>query len=94
VKIVDAALSQGYTGFYFDDQNAIKHHAIQDGFSYIGAPLTKGLGELAMDCGNREEQWQQLKSLRALLKEKEIHVEIVADEWCNTKEDILWTNKL
>jgi methylaspartate ammonia-lyase len=44
--------------------------------------------ESPVDCGDRESQWQQLKSLKSRLKENDIHVEIVADEWCNTKEDI------
>jgi methylaspartate ammonia-lyase len=41
-----------------------------------------------MDYGDREAQWQNLKSLRIILKKKGIRTEIVADEWCNTKEDI------
>ncbi|SED06750.1 methylaspartate ammonia-lyase [Paenibacillus sp. GP183] len=44
--------------------------------------------ESPMDCGDREAQWQNLKSLRSILKQKAIRTEIVADEWCNTKEDI------
>lgn len=42
MKIVDVALSKGYTGFYFDDQSAIRQNAAHDGFTYIGAPVTKG----------------------------------------------------
>jgi methylaspartate ammonia-lyase len=44
--------------------------------------------ESPMDYGDREAQWQNLKSLRIILKKKGIRTEIVADEWCNTKEDI------
>ncbi|RBP46967.1 methylaspartate ammonia-lyase [Garciella nitratireducens] len=41
-----------------------------------------------MDVENREKQVKALKTLRTALKEREINVEIVADEWCNTLEDI------
>lgn len=41
-----------------------------------------------MDVEDREEQWKALKRLRVVLKEKGIRVELVADEWCNTLEDI------
>ncbi|ODA41463.1 methylaspartate ammonia-lyase [Desulfosporosinus sp. BG] len=42
-----------------------------------------------MDAGSVEGQIEQLKSLREALKAKDIKVEIVADEWCNTYEDIV-----
>ncbi|WZL72737.1 methylaspartate ammonia-lyase [Clostridiaceae bacterium 35-E11] len=41
-----------------------------------------------MDVENREGQLKALKELRIALKEKDIRVELVADEWCNTWEDI------
>jgi methylaspartate ammonia-lyase len=41
-----------------------------------------------MDVEEREGQWKALKALRVALKEKEIDVQLVADEWCNTWEDI------
>jgi methylaspartate ammonia-lyase len=41
-----------------------------------------------MDVEEREGQWKALKELRTKLKEKQIDVQIVADEWCNTWEDI------
>ncbi len=41
-----------------------------------------------MDVENREGQCQALKDLRIALKERNIKVELVADEWCNTWEDI------
>jgi methylaspartate ammonia-lyase len=44
--------------------------------------------ESPMEYDDREAQWQNLKLLRSILKEKGICVKIVADEWCNTKEDI------
>jgi len=32
----------GRTGFYFDDQKAIKQGAVTDGFFYVGEPVTEG----------------------------------------------------
>ncbi len=40
MKIVDIVCSKSLTGFYFDDQKAIKAGAVQDGFTYIGEALT------------------------------------------------------
>lgn len=42
MKIVDVVCSAGRTGFYFDDQRAIKAGAGHDGFTYIGDPVTEG----------------------------------------------------
>jgi len=42
MKIVDVVCSQGRTGFYFDDQRAIKKGAGHDGVFYIGKPVTEG----------------------------------------------------
>jgi methylaspartate ammonia-lyase len=42
-----------------------------------------------MDAGSVEGQIAQLKALREALKERGVKVEIVADEWCNTYEDIV-----
>lgn len=42
MKIQKTILSPGRTGFYFDDQKAIKQGAKQDGMSYVGAPATPG----------------------------------------------------
>ncbi len=41
-----------------------------------------------MDVGSREAQMEALRDLTALLDERNIHVELVADEWCNTLEDV------
>ena len=41
-----------------------------------------------MDVENREGQVKELKELRDRLKENGTKVELVADEWCNTFEDI------
>ncbi|WP_440765333.1 methylaspartate ammonia-lyase [Natronorubrum sp. DTA7] len=36
----------GYSGFFFDDQRAIKQGAEHDGFTYEGAPVTDGFDEI------------------------------------------------
>lgn len=40
MKIKDIICSKSLTGFYFDDQAAIKKGATQDGFTYVGDPIT------------------------------------------------------
>ncbi len=42
MKIVDVVCSAGRTGFYFDDQGAIKQGAGHDGVFYVGEPVTEG----------------------------------------------------
>jgi methylaspartate ammonia-lyase len=41
-----------------------------------------------MDVEDREKQMLALKEITARLHEEKINVEVVADEWCNTLEDI------
>ena len=49
-----------------------------------------------MDAGEREKQMLCLKGLREELDKRGINVELVADEWCNTLEDVIYfcDNKL
>ncbi len=42
MKILKVLFTKGSTGFYFDDQLAIKKGATQDGFVYTGEPKTEG----------------------------------------------------
>ena len=42
MKIIDLICSRGKTGFYFDDQRAIKNGAKSDGFTYRGEAITPG----------------------------------------------------
>ena len=42
MKITNVVCSAGRTGFYFDDQRAIKGGAGHDGVFYTGAPVTEG----------------------------------------------------
>jgi methylaspartate ammonia-lyase len=46
MKIIDVVCSKGSTGFYFDDQRAIKANAKHDGFTYVGKPLTAGFSTI------------------------------------------------
>ena len=46
MKIIDLVCSAGRTGFYFDDQRAIKQGAGHDGVFYVGAPVTDGFSSV------------------------------------------------
>lgn len=46
MKIVNVICSEGKTGFYFDDQRAIKKGAQHDGFTYVGEPVTDGFTQV------------------------------------------------
>lgn len=46
MKIVDVICSKSYTGFYFDDQQAIKAGAKLDGFVYTGPTKTAGFSSI------------------------------------------------
>ena len=46
MKIIDVVCSGGRTGFYFDDQRAIKGGAGHDGVFYVGAPVTNGFSSV------------------------------------------------
>ncbi len=42
MKITNVVCSAGMTGFFFDDQRAIKKGALMEGSAYIGEPVTEG----------------------------------------------------
>ena len=44
--------------------------------------------ETPLDAGSKEGQIEQFRSLKGKLKNSDVKVAIVADEWCNTLEDI------
>ncbi len=48
MKIIDVVCSAGRTGFYFDDQRAIKQGAGHDGMFYVGEPVTNGFRSVRM----------------------------------------------
>lgn len=43
-----------------------------------------------MDAGEREKQMLCLRGLREEMDKRGINVELVADEWCNTLEDVIY----
>lgn len=45
--------------------------------------------ESPIDLGSRQKQIEGLADLRDILEKKDINVEIVVDEWCNTYEDVV-----
>ncbi|QRV15450.1 methylaspartate ammonia-lyase [Haloterrigena salifodinae] len=46
MEITGIHATPGYSGFFFDDQRAIKQGAQQDGFTYEGEPVTDGFDEI------------------------------------------------
>ncbi len=46
MKIRKIYLTKSYTGFFFDDQKAIKKGALNDGFMYLGGPLLEGFSQV------------------------------------------------
>jgi methylaspartate ammonia-lyase len=46
MKILDVVSSNGRTGFFFDDQKAIKQGAVSDGNFYVGQPITPGFSRI------------------------------------------------
>ncbi|SEQ39593.1 methylaspartate ammonia-lyase [Natrinema salaciae] len=46
MEITGLHATPGYSGFFFDDQRAIKQGATQDGFTYEGEPVTDGFDEI------------------------------------------------
>lgn len=48
MKIVNVVCSAGRTGFFFDDQKAIKAGAVHNGETYVGQPATEGFKSIRM----------------------------------------------
>ena len=48
MKITNIVCAPGRTGFYFDDQKAIKAGAVSDGAAYVGDPMTPGFTSIRM----------------------------------------------
>ena len=46
MRIKKMICSTGITGFYFDDQLAIRQGAVADGSRYIGEPATPGFSSV------------------------------------------------
>lgn len=46
MRITKVVCAPGRSGFYFDDQRAIKNGAMADGAAYIGTPVTEGFAKI------------------------------------------------
>jgi len=77
----------GTIGQVFGDDN---YEAIVDYLEVLAeaAKPFKLRIEGPVDVGEREKQMKALAALTKMIDDREINVEIVADEWCNTLEDI------
>ena len=93
MKIKKVVCAPGKTGFFFDDQKAIKSGAKNDGAFYEGKPVTPGFtavrqaGESICVMFLLENGAIAYGDCAAMDRDG-IDAEIVADEWCNTLEDI------
>jgi len=76
----------GTIGAAFDN-NMDKMVAYFDELGKAAAPLKLRI-EGPMDVEDRTKQMEALKEITARLHAKKINVEVVADEWCNTLDDI------
>ncbi len=77
----------GTLGVAFGNDNYEKIVNYMDKLSQISNPFKLRI-EGPVDVEDREKQMLALKEIRKLIDERNINVEIVADEWCNTLEDI------
>lgn len=77
----------GTLGIAFDGDN----HKIMDYLAKVGeaAKPFKIRVEGPVDAGNRTDQIKVLAELTKAVDEQGLNIEIVADEWCNTLEDII-----
>jgi len=76
----------GTIGAAFDN-DMDKMVAYFDELGKAAAPLKLRI-EGPMDVDDRTKQMEALKEITARLHAKKINVEVVADEWCNTLDDI------
>ncbi|CDX45276.1 Methylaspartate ammonia-lyase [Mesorhizobium sp. ORS 3359] len=52
MKIVDVLLAPGNGAFFYDDQAAIRKGAAQDGFFYLGEPVTPGFSSIRVPASS------------------------------------------
>lgn len=96
-RIVKLAPATGYAPVIHVDVYGTLSQVFDNDFEriadYIGS-LVEAAGpfklrvEGPVDMGGREEQMEGLRAIRDHIDRKGIQSEIVADEWCNTLEDI------
>jgi len=77
----------GTIGQVFGNENFTAMADYLETLAKAAAPFSLRI-EGPMDAEERERQMQCLKALTALVDERGIPVQLVADEWCNTLEDI------
>ncbi|MCE7003096.1 methylaspartate ammonia-lyase [Kibdelosporangium philippinense] len=75
----------GTPGFVFDTTESLGWYLAR--LAEAASPFRLRV-EQPLDAGNREKQVEQLAALRAELSRIGADVQIVADEWCNTVQDI------
>ncbi len=79
----------GTIGQAFGDDNFVKQADYLAELEEAAKPFKLRI-EGPMDAGEREKQMLCLKGLREELDKRGINVELVADEWCNTLEDVIY----
>jgi methylaspartate ammonia-lyase len=79
----------GTIGQIFGDDQYERMAAYLDTLSKAAKPFSLRI-EGPMDSGSREKQMQDLRGLREVVDRMGVEVELVADEWCNTLEDVIY----
>ncbi|MDO4488394.1 MAG: methylaspartate ammonia-lyase [Eubacteriales bacterium] len=79
----------GTIGQAFGDDNFTKMADYIGELEQVAKPFKLRI-EGPMDAGEREKQMLCLKGLREEIDKRGINVELVADEWCNTLEDVIY----
>ena len=77
----------GTLGLVFDNQFEIIANYIGD-LAEIAKPFKLRV-EGPVDMGEKQRQIAALRDIRRFMEQKNIDAEIVADEWCNTLEDVV-----
>ncbi len=79
----------GTIGQIFGDDQYERMAVYLDTLSKAAKPFRLRI-EGPMDSGSREKQMQDLRGLREVTDRMGVDVELVADEWCNTLEDVIY----
>ncbi len=79
----------GTIGQVFGDDQYERMANYLDSLAKAAAPFKLRI-EGPMDSGSRKKQMQDLRALRQAVDSRGIQVELVADEWCNTLEDVIY----
>lgn len=79
----------GTIGQAFGDDNFVGMADYIADLEQVAKPFKLRI-EGPMDAGEREKQMLCMKGLREEMDKRGINVELVADEWCNTLEDVIY----